>query len=108
MEVNIRPVIPKGKSVNDGIPKDLCTLHYITVDDAIRYWRYIIALGKRALQAKADIKSAFRLLPVHPADRHLLGMLWNDVMFIDTCLAFGLRSAQKLLNTYWLTSSPGF
>ena len=26
---------PKGKSVNDGIPKDLCSLHYITVDNAI-------------------------------------------------------------------------
>ena len=86
---------PKDKSVNDGIPKDLCSLHYITVDDAIRH---IIALGKGALLAKADIKSAFRLLPVHPADRHLLGMLWQDELFIDTCLPFGLRSAPKLFN----------
>ena len=86
---------PKGKSVNDGIPKDLCSLHYITVDNAIQH---IMALGKGALLAKADIKSAFRLLPVHPAYRYLLGMLWKDDLFIDTCLPFGLRSAPKLLN----------
>ena len=51
---------PKGKSVNDGIPKDLCSLHYITVDDAICQ---IIALGRGALLAKADIKSAIRAPP---------------------------------------------
>ena len=92
MKVNTGPVIPK---INDGIPKDLCSLHYINVDNVIRQ---IIALGRGALLAKADIKSAFRLLPVHPADRHLLGMLWNDELYIDTCLLFWVRSAPKLFN----------
>lgn len=48
--------------------------------------------------AKIDIKSAFRLVPVHPTDRHLLGMKWKEYTFIDTCLPFGLRSAPKLFN----------
>ena len=48
--------------------------------------------------AKIDIRSAFCLLPVHPADRHMLGMQWNGGVYIDTCLPFGLRSAPKLLN----------
>ena len=48
--------------------------------------------------AKIDVKSAFRLLPVHPADRHLLGMEWQGGIYIDTCLPFGLRSAPKLFN----------
>ena len=48
--------------------------------------------------AKIDVKSAFRLLPVHPSDRHLLGMSWNNALYIDTCLPFGLRSAPKLFN----------
>ena len=56
---------PSGQSVNDGIPKDICSLTYITVDTAIEQ---IMALGKGKLLAKIDIKSAFRLLPVHPAD----------------------------------------
>ena len=48
--------------------------------------------------AKMDVKSAFRLLPVHPSDRHLQGMSWNNALYIDTCLPFGLRSAPKLFN----------
>ena len=86
---------PKDHSVNDGISKPLCSLKYVTIDDAIKE---IIWLGPGALLAKIDIKSAFRLLPVHPADRHMLGMRWNDGVYIDTCLRFELRSAPKLFN----------
>ena len=86
---------PKDHSINDGISKPLCSLKYVTIDDAIKE---IIQLGQGALLAKIDIKSAFRLLPVHPADRNMLGMRWNDGVYIDTCLPFGLRSAPKLFN----------
>ena len=48
-----------------------CGLSYITVDEAINK---ILELGSNTLMAKIDIKSAFRLLPVHPADRHLLAL----------------------------------
>ena len=58
---------PKLQSVNDGIPKDLCGLTYITVDDAIHK---VLQLGPNTLLAKIDIKSAFRLMPVHQADRY--------------------------------------
>ena len=86
---------PKGNSINDGIPKALCSLKYITVDHAIQH---IVTNGSGALLAKIDVQSAFRLLPVHPADRHLLGMQWKGNVYIDTCLPFGLRSAPKLFN----------
>ena len=86
---------PKGHSVNDGIPKPLCSLQYVTIDEAVKG---IIQFGRGALLAKIDIRSAFRLLPVHPADRHMLGMRWNGGVYIDTCLPFGLRSAPKLFN----------
>ena len=86
---------PKGHSVNDGIPRSLCSLKYITIDDAIKQ---VSVLGPGTLMAKIDIKSAFRLLPVHMADRHLLQMKWDNFIFIDTCLPFGLRSAPKLFN----------
>jgi len=55
-------------------------------------------LGKGTLLAKIDIKNAFHLLPVHPADRYMLGMQWNGSIYIDTCLLFGLQSAPKLFN----------
>ena len=86
---------PTRHSVNDGIPKDLCSLTNILVDSAIEQ---IMALGRGTLLAKIDIKSAFRLLPVHPADCHLLAMKWSKQLYIDTCLPFGLRSAPKQFN----------
>ena len=86
---------PIEGSVNVGIPKMLCSLKYITVDLAIEHIKQI---GQGTLLAKVDIKSAFRLLPVHPADRHLLAMRWDQHIFIDTCLPFGLRSIPKLFN----------
>ena len=55
-------------------------------------------LGPSALLAKMAIKNAFCLLPVHPADHHLLAMEWNHGVYIHTCLLFGLRSALKLFN----------
>ena len=70
-------------------------MSYISVDDAIRQ---IITLGQGTLLTKIDIKSAYRLVPVHPADRHLLAMEWQGAIYIDTCLPFGLRSAPKLFN----------
>ena len=86
---------PTGHSVNDGIPKDLCGLTYITIDTAIEH---ILTTGPGSLLAKIDIKNAFQLLPVHPANRHMLAMKWNDQLYIDTCLPFGLHSAPKLFN----------
>ena len=71
---------PKSYSVNDGIPKSLCGLSYITVDDAINK---VLELGPNTLMAKIDIKSALRLLPVHPADRHLPAMEWQNKIFLS-------------------------
>jgi len=46
----------------------------MTVDNVIQE---ILQLGQGAHVAKVDIKSAFHLLPVHPADRHLLALQWD-------------------------------
>ena len=86
---------PDQHSVNDGIPKELCSLSSCSVDDAVRQ---VLRLGRGAKLAKLDVKNAFRLLPVHPADRPLLGMCWNGRIFVDQTLPFGLRSAPKLFN----------
>ena len=44
--------------------------------------------------AKVDVKSTYRLIPVHPEDmyRHLLEMVWRGQLYIDVMLPFGLRS----------------
>ena len=33
--------------------------------------------------SKKDIFSVFRIIPLHPADRFLLGMHWKDQVYID-------------------------
>ena len=59
---------PHGASVNDAIHSDLCSLEYITVDCVARR---ACEMGLGALLAKADVKSAYRIVLVHPR-RHPL------------------------------------
>ena len=86
---------PTGHSVNDGIDSDLCSLEYTSVDKAAEL---IKSLGQHCMLAKIDIKSAYRIIPVHPEDRLLLGMRWQDGVYADAALPFGLRSASKIFN----------
>ena len=86
---------PEVSSVNDGIDKELCSLSYMSVDDVAAR---VVCLGRGALMAKFDLKSAYRNIPVHPDDRWLLGMVWEDKLFVDTALPFGLRSAPIIFN----------
>ena len=86
---------PEGDSINDHIPKDPYALQYVRVDDAIRILQ---SLGRGSFMAKTDLKSAFRLIPIHPADWHLLGIYWQSQYYVDLYLPFGLRSAPFLFN----------
>ena len=86
---------PEGDSINDHIPKDPYSLQYVRVDDAIRILK---SLGPGSFMAKTDLKSAFRLIPVHPDHWHLLGIHWQSQYYIDLYLPFGLRSAPFLFN----------
>ena len=86
---------PQGHSINDYIPKDSFSLTYVRVDDAIHILK---TLGKGAFMAKTDLKSAFRLIPIHPEDWSLLGIYWQSQYYVDMYLPFGLRSAPFLFN----------
>lgn len=81
---------PGGKSVNDGICKEWCSLSYLSVDRVVGK---VIALGTGTLLAKFDLKAAYRNVPIHPDDRWMLGMAWEDQVYVDIALPFGLRSA---------------
>ena len=88
---------PAGNSVNDGIKGDDFTLSYARVDDAIDF---IMQEGRGTLLAKIDIRDAYRLIPVHPDDRPLLGMAWRSQFFVDLALPSGLRSAPFIFNQF--------
>ena len=77
---------PLGDSVNDHIDPAKATVSYTSFDDAVEL---VSSLGPGALMAKSDIKSAFRLLPVHPDDYDLLGFSFNGAFYYDKCMPMG-------------------
>ena len=66
---------PEGSSVNDGIRKELATVRYATIYDAICLIR---SLGKGCFLAKTHIKSAFRIIFVSPNDFPLLELFYQS------------------------------
>ncbi len=100
---------PEGHSTNDGIDSELSSVAYTSVDDVIRR---VLEVGSGALIAKADVKAAYRNVPVHPRDRWLLGMKWEGVTYVDGTLPFGLRSAPLLFTAVgdaieWIATRKG-
>ena len=83
---------PFGGSVNDLIPPEFCSVQYATVDDATQI---IKRLGTGCALAKTDVRSAFRIIPVHPNDYQLLGMQWRGKYYVDRCLPMGCASSCK-------------
>jgi len=83
---------PYGASVNDGIPVEDSSVTYFRIDDATGL---ILRSGVGSFLAKTDIKSAFRIIPIRPADYNLLGIYWRGNYYYDRCLAMGLASSCK-------------
>ncbi|XP_033738793.1 uncharacterized protein LOC117326238 isoform X1 [Pecten maximus] len=88
---------PKDLSVNDFINPDLATTSYTSFDKAIEM---VLKLGKGAFLGKKDIKSAFRLLPIHPDDFVLLGMKFQDNYYFDKCLPMGCSISCSLFENF--------
>ena len=86
---------PEGSRVNDGINPDKFILHYITVEQVIRL---VSQIGRGALTAKCDVKSAYRNVPLQPSDRYLLEMKWRNQYYVDLALPFDLHSVPCVLN----------
>jgi len=60
----------------------------------------ISVLGSNVLCAKMDINQAFRLLVVHPADFHLLGIFFDGKYYFNKCLPEGCSIACALFEKF--------
>ena len=49
---------------------------------------------------KIDIKSAYRCIPVREQDQHLLGLLFEDKLYFDLVLPFGLASSCSIFEVF--------
>ena len=85
-----------GKSINECIPKEKCTVKYKDLDHAMQH---CVRLLKQFPDATiwlgiTDLKSAFRLVPLDPRWWNFLIMKAKNVQgiwkfFVDKCLPFG-------------------
>ena len=73
------------------------SISYASVQDAICN---IKRLGKVCFLAKSDIKSAFRLIPVHPSQYHLVRFKWNGLFYQDKCLVMRRASSYLIFETF--------
>ena len=86
---------PSSGSVNDGISEELCSLKYASLDDAVKL---VKQLGPGTQLVKMDLRDAYRMIPIHPEDQHLLAIEWQGATYVDRALPFGLRSAPKIFS----------
>lgn len=81
---------PKGSSINDGIVEEFVHVSYGSLEEAIRL---ICQCGPSPFLAKLDIKHAYRIIPIQPAQYNLLCFRWKGEFFVDRCLPMGARSS---------------
>ena len=82
-------------SINDLIEKDVCSLSYIKLDDAIKV---IQDYGRNSICCKVDISDAFKQLPISPQQWHLFCFKWDKFYYNYVRLPFGCRSSPKLFD----------
>ena len=88
---------PEGQSVNSGIPSKDTKVHYQTLDESLEI---LASLDRYCLIAKADIESAYRIIPIHPDSVHLLGFTWEGQYYYDRCLPFGLSASCRIFESF--------
>lgn len=88
---------PKGSSVNDDIPPEHTSVHYATIDGAIKL---IKSAGPDCFLVKTDIKNAFRIIPIHFNDYGFLGMQWRGLYYCDRCMPMGCSSSCLTFETF--------
>lgn len=88
---------PYGASINDGIPPELSTVKYETIDTAIAI---IKRFGVGTHMMKTDVSSAFRIIPIHPADYCLTGFKWDKSFWFDKALCMGASSSCAIFSRF--------
>jgi len=79
---------PKVGSVNEGIPDEYGFVEYAKFDNLIDM---LVKLGKGARMAKADLKSAFRTIPMQPSDFHCLGFSHEGKFYVNATMPMGAK-----------------
>jgi len=88
---------PKGDSVNSWTPPEFTAVSYQNIETVINL---VQEYGYNSLMSKADIQDAFRLIPIHPSEYHLLGFFWNGQFYHDAALPMGASASCQLFENF--------
>nr|XP_033958140.1 uncharacterized protein LOC117460704 [Pseudochaenichthys georgianus] len=84
-------------SINSLIPPEPFSLHYASVDNAIKLIKFA---GQGAWLSKADITDAFKIIPIHPSQWNMFGIKWEAKFYFAVRLTFGCRSSPCIFNSF--------
>ena len=84
---------PEGLSVNASIPKLLYegAPYKLRLPTCLDLADLVLKHGQGTLLYKVDLSRAYRQLPADPHDWPLLGISWNEQLYFDRTIPFGLR-----------------
>ena len=84
---------PLGSSVNSEISKIVFegAPYKLRLPSPLDLAEHIAKRGQGCLMFKIDLARAYRQLPSDPWDWALLGLQWNDELYFDTAIPFGVR-----------------
>ena len=88
---------PETGSVNEGIPQEFSSVQYTNFDAVTNM---VKSMGQGSFLFKIDIRSAFRLLPLHPADFSLMGMKHDNAYYVDKALPFGCATSCAIFEKF--------
>lgn len=96
---------PEDYSLNDELNRELCSVSYSSFDEAVSL---LNGFGRNCLVSKADIKSAFRLLPVCPEGFNSLGFQFEGGYYFDKCSPMGFSLSCSYFESFssfvhWVT-----
>ncbi len=86
-----------GASVNNRVPDNRRKVQYTMFDEVIEK---IVQMGYDTQLFKTDVKSAFRLLPLHKSMYRLTGIYFAKKWFIDKTLVMGASSSCYLFELF--------
>ena len=87
---------PEGSSVNSQIDPEWTSVNYADIWDAIDL---VNQTCPKAFMAKTDVKSAFRVIPLHPEVQHLFVFHWENEYYVDLALPMGCSSSCQIFES---------
>ncbi len=88
---------PVDCSVNDHIPDGAGEMRYTRFQDVLQM---VIRTGRNCIILKRDVKDAFKNVPVASHQQWLLGFMWEERYYKETCLSFGLSTTPFIFNFF--------